>query len=85
MADEAEELIDELALRASLEDLDLPLLLGAAIQALYDGVGRWMGDTLDEGKWSIHPAEGSGRLGTMIPTPRLAGLRPRRHRRAGTC
>ena len=64
MADEAEDLINEL-LTGVVEDLDVPPALEATIQGLYDDVGRWMGDALDEGEWSIHP-QGSGRLGTMV-------------------
>lgn len=64
MADEAEDLICEL-LTGVVEDLDLPPDLEAIIQGLYDDVGLWIGNALDEGKWSIHP-QGSGRLGTMV-------------------
>jgi len=48
-----------------VEDLDLPLPLESIIHGLYDDVGRWMGETLDDGEWSIRP-QGSGRLGTMV-------------------
>lgn len=64
MADEAEDLINEL-LTGVVENLDLPPALEATIHRLYDDVGRWMDDVLDEGEWSIHP-QGSGRLGTMV-------------------
>jgi hypothetical protein len=64
MADEAEELINDL-LTGVVEDLDLPPALETTIHGLYDDVGRFMGEALDEGEWSIHP-QGSGRLGTMV-------------------
>lgn len=64
MADGAEDLINNL-LTGVAEDLDLPPAVEATIHGLYDDVGRWMSDDLDEGTWSIHP-QGSGRLGTMV-------------------
>lgn len=64
MADEAEDLISRV-LMGVVEDLDLPQPLDATIHRLYDDVGRWMGEALDEGEWRIH-SQGSGRLGTMV-------------------
>jgi hypothetical protein len=64
MADEAEELINEL-LTGVVMDLDVPPALEATVHGLYDDVGRFMCEALDEGEWSIHP-QGSGRLGTMV-------------------
>ena len=64
MTDEAEDLINGLLIGV-VEDLDLPPALEAVIHGLYDDVSRFMGETLDDGEWSIHP-QGSGRLGTMV-------------------
>ena len=67
MADGADELISEL-LTGTMEELDVPELVGTTMHAVYDDVGRWMSDTLGEGNWSIY-SQGSGRLGTMVRPP----------------
>jgi hypothetical protein len=64
MTDEAEDLINGLLIGVAV-NLDLPPALETLIQGLYDDVGRFMGESLDQGQWSIHP-QGSGRLGTMV-------------------
>ena len=64
MADTADDLINEL-LTGTIEELDVPRSVEMTMHAIYDDVGRWMGDTLGTGDWAIY-SQGSGRLGTMV-------------------
>lgn len=64
MADTAGDLINEL-LTGAMEELDVPRPVEMTMHAIYDDVGRWMGETLGEGDWAIY-SQGSGRLGTMV-------------------
>jgi len=64
MYEEPEEILSNL-LTGVAQDLDVPEAVEATIHGLYDDVGAWMCDALDDGDWSIHP-QGSARLGTMV-------------------
>jgi hypothetical protein len=67
MADTADDLINEL-LTGAMEELDVPRSVEMTMHAVYDDVGRWMGETLGDGDWAIY-SQGSGRLGTMVRPP----------------
>jgi hypothetical protein len=64
MADTVDDLTNEL-LTGAMEELDLPRSVELTMHAIYDDVGRWMGETLGEGDWAIY-SQGSSRLGTMV-------------------
>jgi hypothetical protein len=64
MSEEAEDIVGRL-LSGVAEDLDVPHPVDATIHGLYQDVGAWMCEALDDAAWSIYP-QGSARLGTMV-------------------